>query len=1677
MKLPLPALCGGFVLALGTASVAAPSDELLGYWPLDNSAADTAPGGASSDHGTWSGSASYTAAAPFGSAAALDGSNFISIPHSADLAHPGGSISISAWFTVGSWDTGWQCLLSKGEGSNYRIARRSTDANNLSYAGGTGDIFGGAVNDGAWHHVMAISEGGEGMFLYIDGTLAATGGAPSLTDSGLPLYLGENPGATGRQWNGAIDDVGLFASALSEFQAQAVHHFGSVHGYPLADTVAIFDAHAAGAGGSAVIGGADTWTYAAADTGSGDFVLLGTNGSGVDLTTGPSVTSFSSAPLFIDAGQSATLSWQVEPPFTALSIAPGVGSVLAQTDGAGAGSIAVSPAGSTTYTLSATNADGTTQRSTTVFVGVDPSTPRINEFVADNGPGGLLDEDGAGEDWIEIYNPGPNAADLSTFYLTDDAALDKWAFPAVVMPPDSYLVVFASSKNRAAAGSELHTNFRLSNGGEYLALTRDNGGGGFTTVSEFAPAYPAQEEGFSYGIAPDGLTLGYFTPPTPGAANGAPSLGFVADTQFDVDRGLFAAPFTLNITTATPDATIRYTLDGSTPTATTGTVYSGPLTVSGTTTLRAAAFKDGFTPSNVDTQTYLFLDDVRTQFANGAAPPGWPSGSVNGQEFNYGMDPDITGRYSAAQMIDALSAIPSISLVTDQQHLTSSGTGIYTHAGSHGKSWERPCSLEIIDPSGEKISIQTDCGVRIRGGFSRSGGNPKHAFRLFFRGEYGDGKFDYPLFEGEGVDAFDKVDLRTSQNYSWAFQGDGSNTFLREVLGRDLQGSTGQPYTRSRYYHLYLNGVYWGLYMTQERAEARFAESYFGGDADDFDTIKSAGSSGGYNTEATDGSFAPGSDWHTLWTMARAQNASPTLARFMEMQGLDPDGSRNPALPAYLDVANLIDYTMLIGYTGNYDAPLSNFLNGASNNWFGIRDRVRDDRGFAFFVHDGEHSMGAGGGWNSANDRMNTGNGSGQRNDYNKSNPGFLHFDLEESTPEYRLRFADHAHRYLFNGGLLTAPSVLAHMDARRATVADVIIAESARWGDSKRADPYDEADWNNAVNSLTSTINGRRDVFLGHLRTAGLYPDLDAPTYAQHGGQVATGSSLTLFAPTAGTHVYYQVGSGDPDTTDWQDALDPRLLAGAPDPSAGVLAISGGGGGPTTTHYIPLGDTWKYLDDGSNQGTAWRATAFNDTSWPSGPAQLGYGDGDEATTTDDPGSGNRYATTYFRKAVAIPDPTVFGDFEIAITYDDAYAIYVNGTEVARHSGLPAGAAFDVYASNTVGDNAIDTLTIPKTAFAAGTNVIAVEIHQTSATSSDVSFDLRLTGRPPGGGDTVTLALPETIDSPVWVKSRTYNSSTGEWSALNQAFFTTAPAATPADIVISEVHYHPLPPTAAEFGVDPTFDQDDFEFVEIMNIGAGTVDLGGCAFILIPSGDHLEGIEFTFPPGTLIAPDERLVVVANSAAFAARYPAVPIAGDYSGRLDNTGEWITLVDPTGAVIASFRYNDLSPWPETADGAGPSLVLDDPGSAPDPADPANWSASPAIGGSPGSTDGTPFVGDPLADDDRDGGVAIVEYLQGLSDSIPSAEHFPTVGVVEIEGEFYATITFRRDPLATGATPFIEGSSDLTNWIDLDAGGFTELVGSTTDADGTPLHTYRFNQPVDAFPRIFLRLGVSY
>jgi len=615
--------------------------------------------------------------------------------------------------------------------------------------------------------------------------------------------------------------------------------------------------------------------------------------------------------------------------------------------------------------------------------------------------------------------------------------------------------------------------------------------------------------------APRTNQAAFFTSPTPGAVNVTGVDGFVGDTTFTVDRGFYTNAFSVAIATDTPDAQIYYTLDGQDPTPATGTLYTNAITVGGTTVLRARATKAGYVPSDVDTQTYVFIDDVMTQSLNGEPPgPDWPAAPINRQRFDYGLDTNVTEDARYADLIDdALLAIPSISLVTDLDNLFHPDIGIYVNAAMEGADWERETSAELIHPDGTD-GFQINAGLRIRGNMSTSPDNPKHSLRLFFRTEYGDNTLEYALFGDEGVDTFRKIDLRTAQNTSWNLSSRGDEcTFVREVFSRDLQGEMDEPYTRSRYYHLYINGQYWGLYQTQERADSHYGESYLGGDDDDYDVMKLQRGAG---VVATDGN---GDAYRELWQAST--NGFDDDADYYAVQGLDADGVRDPARRVLLDVDNLVDYMIAVYYAGDRDGPISAVgQNRIANNYYALFNRAGED-GFQFFRHDAENTLldvneDRTGPWEHPNLSQET-----------YFNPQTLHQQLCANT-NYVRRFGDRVHRRAFNGGLLVEDACQARFAARVEQIDLAIIAESARWGDARVEPPRTkDDDWIPELSAVTNDyLPYRTEIFLDQLRAQGWYPAVDAPVFSRHGGSFGEGFTLTM---TGTNEVYYTVDGSDP--------------------------------------------------------------------------------------------------------------------------------------------------------------------------------------------------------------------------------------------------------------------------------------------------------------------------------------------------------------------------------------------------------------------------------------------------------------------------------------------------------------------------------------------------------------------
>lgn len=737
-----------------------------------------------------------------------------------------------------------------------------------------------------------------------------------------------------------------------------------------------------------------------------------------------------------------------------------------------------------------------------LMVGTDPideasqaPTLLISEFMASNGVT-LEDEDGDNSDWVELVNATGAPVNLGGMYLTDNPNdLTKWRFPAgLSLPSSEFLVVFASGKNRAVRGSELHASFVLSANGEYLALV---GQDGETILQEFEPEFPDQRSDVSFAM--DGL----FHPiATPGEINvGEGVTGFVDDTKFSVDRGYYEEAFEVEITTQTPEAIIVYTTDSSTPSLSNGVKVEGSsatVPIDGTTILRAAAFKDGLAPTNVDTHTYLFPEDIVRQSDN---PNDYPYSTWDNlqeaRRADYGMDHNaiVDVRYPSSDVIESLKSLPVISIATDAERLFDRGSGNYVNSRQTGRLWEREVSMELFGFAHGK-DTQLNGGLRLAGNASRSSNRLKHNMRIAFRREYGDGTLSFPLFADSKVTTFNSIQLRGGNGDSWVNPGVRDRaTYLRDQWHRDVHIAMGGTSQVQRFAHLYINGMYWGVYHVFERIEDDYMEQHFGGQEHDWDVRD--------HVAAFDGT-------EDAWTEAYA------IAD-------DPRGMADPVnygrIQDHLDLPTFIDWLLVHFYSNSDDWD--------QNNVRMARMRTGSE-GWKFFCWDQERTL-----LNSLQSpNVNGARGIDKNTDSNtRSGPTHVHQRLR-ANPEYRLLFADRVQKHCFHEGALTPGRAAAIWDVRAEEVRPAILAESARWGDLHGA-AKTLTDWESRVaQEKQGWFNIRTPILIGLLRTRDLFPRIDAPEFVidgtpQHGGPTRRNAEFS-FGAQGGT-IYYTLDGSDP--------------------------------------------------------------------------------------------------------------------------------------------------------------------------------------------------------------------------------------------------------------------------------------------------------------------------------------------------------------------------------------------------------------------------------------------------------------------------------------------------------------------------------------------------------------------
>ena len=456
-------------------------------------------------------------------------------------------------------------------------------------------------------------------------------------------------------------------------------------------------------------------------------------------------------------------------------------------------------------------------------------------------------------------------------------------------------------------------------------------------------------------------------------------------------------------------------------------------------------------------------------------------------------------------------------------------------------------SFELINPDGTP-GFQENCGVKHFGGAFTN--FDKKSFRMYFRSQYGASKLNYPLFDGfdrgiAATDTFDQLNIR-SGSHDMVSRG----FYMSNRFTDDTMLDMGNINPHGRFMHLYINGKYWGVFHVRERWSASTLTEYLGGPKDAHEAINGNWNVGGWADSVAPPYDGDGSAWTRIKALARTSNPS-------NYDDLQP----------YLDTQHFVDYMIM-------------WMFGNSEDEYRCTGPADVGSGFKWFLNDADGYL------RSAGNR--TGFASNTPGVFGRSagdGPGSI-FSLlfKAGNPEFRTLLADRIHKHYFNDGAMTPAKTTARLAERCDEMDSPFHAEAIRW--NYRSHSSWTGQKNNALNSI---LPARTASALSNFRSAGFYPSTDAPVFSQHGGDVVPGFNLTM-AGGDGTMYYTTDGS------------DPRLEGGSLNPSAQAFQ-----GGQTTTTIIPTGSVWKYLDDGSNQGTAWRGNGFNDTSWASGPAILGY--------------------------------------------------------------------------------------------------------------------------------------------------------------------------------------------------------------------------------------------------------------------------------------------------------------------------------------------------------------------------------------------------------------------------------------------------------------------------------------
>lgn len=468
-------------------------------------------------------------------------------------------------------------------------------------------------------------------------------------------------------------------------------------------------------------------------------------------------------------------------------------------------------------------------------------------------------------DWVELHNSTGSAVSLAGYGISNNPKNPaKWVFPDISIEPGEYLLLYATGSADKAQKKNLKLNFCISSTGEALFFFDPNG----KLIDKLSAG--RMRSGQSYGR--DGSdNRFYYAEPTPGAQNGKGYEGITQLPAFSVTPGIYDNAVTVAIT-AGEGETIRYTTDCTTPNAS-SEVYSGELSISKNSVIRAAAFRDGYLSGDVVTATYLFRSD-----------------GVN-------------------------HALPVVILVTDPDNLWNSKTGIYAtgdqfdpDAASYADTlksatyyqakfateeqvdtiWEKPAAFSLFDDNGKQVFTQ-NVGIRIAGSFGR--GRAQKGFNVIARKEYGKGSMEYPFFENRPYKEYKAVVLRAGAQ-------DQNRSKIRDELASGLLEGTDINilYQAYRPTVLYLNGEYWGVYFMKEKRNRFFVAQH-----ENTENNVDLAIGKGFKQRT----YGDNSDWVSLYEYATSHDLSSAEAYAYVSERMDVDSFR--------------DYMIAEIYNGNTD--------------------------------------------------------------------------------------------------------------------------------------------------------------------------------------------------------------------------------------------------------------------------------------------------------------------------------------------------------------------------------------------------------------------------------------------------------------------------------------------------------------------------------------------------------------------------------------------------------------------------------------------------------------------------------------------------------------------------------------------------------------------------------------